>query len=431
MFAEAFEVTRQLGIRYIWIDALCIVQDDKLDWAAEVAKMHNVYAGSFLTIQASEAKSTSEGCFLPISSDQAKAKGYERTLFTAREASGDHETIVHVVPHAPRTAALNKRGWTLQETVLSHRIILLTNYELHWRCQSDMLWETGIPYANTERLYGNVAPLQKSQHQAWNRLWYTWMENYSDREFSFPTDRLPGIAGLVEVYQREASDVSCLGLWRRSLHEDLAWCRIGTLNERLVNLATSQSLPSWSPFACRQSIEFHRWNYYGPERSPVQYTISIIECTIEWSGIPFLSKLRSSKLVIRGPTREIYLAEATNIKDCSPPYFNINNEATDTQQLSLPWRCSVQWDEHGYRKPSKWLCLLLQRQVPIGFELGGETFLVLEAVHGNGFEGAWRRIGIGSLGRHRRSQNASGELGRIFDVDTCQTIMLLQARSLV
>jgi hypothetical protein len=227
-FQETFEVTRQLGIRYLWIDALCIVQDDELDWAKEVAHMHDVYAGSFLTIQAGEARSPLEGCFMPTCHGSAETKGSERTLFTTREASSNLEAIVHIIPHTARTSALNKRGWTLQETALSHRIVQLTNYELHWRCRSDMLWETGIQYADTERLYGNVPSIHGKHSQTWSRLWRTWIENYSGREFSFPNDRLPGIAGLVKACQWRISDECCLGLWRRSLHEDLAWCRIGT-----------------------------------------------------------------------------------------------------------------------------------------------------------------------------------------------------------
>jgi hypothetical protein len=423
-FADAFHLTRQLDIRYIWIDALCIIQDDKLDWKTEVATMHNVYAGSFLTIQASEARSSSGGCFVPIDPILDKAQPYKRALFTTLEASGDFEISVHVVPHRPWAVALNERGWTFQEAILSHRIIQLTNSELHWRCRSDLLWETGIPYKSTERLYGNVPPLQKMHNQRWDTLWWSWMENYSERRFSFPSDRLPGIAGLVELYQRETSDEPCLGLWRRSLHADLTWCRIGTLSERSIDPPLSQSLPSWSPFACCQTIELKRWNDQCSERSPIQYTTEVLDCTIAWSGTPFLSNLHWSKLVIRGPTREIYLSEATDIKDCNPPYFNVNDEVTDPRELPLPWRCAVQWDKEGYREPGKWLCLLLQRQTPIGFEFGAETFLVLEGLEDNGSERAWRRIGIGSLGRHRRSRNALGELGWIFNIDTCQTITL-------
>lgn len=268
-FKEAFELTRQLGIRYIWIDALCIVQDDKSDWAKEVAHMHSVYASSFLTIQASEAKAPSKGCFAPTCPDSAEIKGRERTLFTTREPSNELEAVVHIVPHVLRTSALNTRGWTLQETVLSHRIVQLTNYELHWRCRSSMLWETGIPYANTERFHGNVPPFHETRDRTWHSLWSTWIENYSEREFSFPDDRLPGIVGLVEAYKRETSDEPCLGLWRRSLSEDLAWWRIGTLSDGSAQPPMSQPLPSWSPFACRQAVESNRWNRPGPERSVI------------------------------------------------------------------------------------------------------------------------------------------------------------------
>lgn len=386
--------------------------------------MHDVYASSFLTIQASEAKSPSEGCFKPTCPDSVKTRGRERTLFTTRAPSSEHKSIVHIMPHVSRIPALNTRGWTLQETVLSHRIVQLTNYELHWRCRCSTLWETGIPYADTERFNGNVSPLQEINNRKWNRLWSTWMENYSEREFSFSDDRLPGIVGLVKAYQKETLDEPCLGLWRKSLSEDLAWCRIGTLSDQSAHPALSQSLPSWSPFACHQAIEFSRWNRFDLKRSAIQYTTKIIDCQIEWSGPPFLSQLLSSKLIVRGPTRNIHLAEATEVPDCNPPYFNVNDEILDTEKHALPWRCAVQWDEEGYREPNTWLCLLLQKQIPRGYELSGETFLVLEEVGADGSGCAWRRIGIGSLGRHR-SREVSDDLGLIFDVDACQTITLL------
>jgi hypothetical protein len=410
-FAEAFQLTRQLGIRYIWIDALCIVQDDQLDWNTEVAKMHGVYAGSFLTIQASEASSSSEGCFVPINPQFAKTRQNERALFTTLDSSGGSSMSVHVIPHVSRTAAINKRGWTLQETVLSHRIIQLTNHELNWRCRAGLLLETGLLCTNVEQLYGNVLPLQKKHDQMWNRLWWSWIENYSSRRFSFSGDRLPGIAGLVELYQRETSDEPCLGLWRRSLHEDLAWMRADTLRKRSVDPPASQSLPSWSPFACRQTVEFGRWDMNGSKRTEIQHTIRVLDCTIEWYGTPFLSDLLSSNLVIRGPTRELHLSEATGIKDCNPPYFNFNDEIVDLK-LPLPWRCTVQWDEEKYRGPGQWMCLMLQRHIP-----ARETFLVLEAVEGRESEGLWRRIGLGSI---RGSRN----LAWTFDVDTCHTITL-------
>jgi hypothetical protein len=66
---DAITLTRQLGIQYIWIDALCIVQDDHAEWEVESSKMRDIYSGSSLTIAASDAADASEGCF-PSSFDE-------------------------------------------------------------------------------------------------------------------------------------------------------------------------------------------------------------------------------------------------------------------------------------------------------------------------------------------------------------------------
>lgn len=412
-FADAFYLTRQLDIRYIWVDALCIVQDDELDWGTETSKMHGVYTGSFLTIQASEARSVSEGLF--VGPTLADTHPYGRAFFTTMELGETPGTLIHVVPHTPRIAALNTRGWTLQEELLSHRTIQLTNYELRWSCRSDLLWETGIMYKNTERLYGCMSLPQKDHDQSWNELWWSWMENYSARRFKLPRDRLPGIAGLVNLYQRETMDEACLGLWRRSLHKDLEWVRWSNSSERSSDSPLFLSIPSWSPFACRQTVRFNPWTARGREKVATIYASKVIDCNIEWSGKPFLSSLRSTILVLHAPTKELYLAEATEVKGCNPPYFNINSEVLDHTKSPLPWRCSVQWDQEGYREPGKWCCLLLQRRNPTILELGVESFLILEAT---GSEVTWRRIGIGKIRHSKR------ELAWTFDLGDCRTIAL-------
>ena len=353
----------------------------------------------------------------------ASTQPYKRAIFIASEPGGNSEILVHVVPHTSRAAALNTRGWTLQETILSHRTIQLTNYELHWRCRSDLLWETGIQYANTKRLYGNVPPLQENHDQTWNELWWSWMESYSERRFKLPGDRLPGITGLLNLYQRETMDEPCLGLWRSSMHKDLAWVRMDNADDRSLDPFMGHSIPSWSPFACRQTVQFNPWNSRGQEKIATTYTSKVLDCTVEWCGKPFLSNLRSTSLVLYGPTKKMHLAEATEIKRCNPPYFNINHEVVNRAELPLPWRCAVQWDQEGCREPGTWLCLLLRRRIPIGFELGGETFLILEALEITGSKNEWRRIGIGSVGRVR-GQKLTGEPAWVFDLQDCQTITL-------
>lgn len=54
-FQDAITVTRRLGIAYIWIDSLCIVQDDAQDWEREAAKMALIFESAYLTIAATAA----------------------------------------------------------------------------------------------------------------------------------------------------------------------------------------------------------------------------------------------------------------------------------------------------------------------------------------------------------------------------------------
>ncbi len=62
-FQDAMMITQRLGLQHIWIDSLCIVQDDKLDWETESKKMATIYENSLLTIAAAKAMNGTEGCF--------------------------------------------------------------------------------------------------------------------------------------------------------------------------------------------------------------------------------------------------------------------------------------------------------------------------------------------------------------------------------
>jgi hypothetical protein len=65
-FLDAVQITRGLGIQYLWIDSLCVVQDDLVDWESEAAKMANVYSGAWLTISATQASDSNLGCLTQI-----------------------------------------------------------------------------------------------------------------------------------------------------------------------------------------------------------------------------------------------------------------------------------------------------------------------------------------------------------------------------
>lgn len=60
---EAIDATRVLGLDYIWIDALCIIQQDKDDWLIEAGRMRSVYGGSYINLAASAAEDAHQGLY--------------------------------------------------------------------------------------------------------------------------------------------------------------------------------------------------------------------------------------------------------------------------------------------------------------------------------------------------------------------------------
>ncbi|KAK0710811.1 heterokaryon incompatibility protein-domain-containing protein, partial [Lasiosphaeris hirsuta] len=127
-FRDAITVTRALGIQYLWIDSLCIIQGDLEDWREESAKMGNVYQHAAVTIAASYAKDSSEGCFsedacLDYAQWPVEKSSDEMTEICVREN-------LHLLHHEP----LFKRAWVMQEWALSRRTLIFLKDTMVWSC---------------------------------------------------------------------------------------------------------------------------------------------------------------------------------------------------------------------------------------------------------------------------------------------------------
>jgi hypothetical protein len=135
-FRDAIRVTRGIGIDYLWIDSLCIVQDDKDDWENELTRMEQVFSSAYCTIGASSSKSSMEG-FLnnrrPRSCVQLETANI-RTLYVCPNIDDFHRDV--------NLGELNSRGWVLQERVLSRRSIFYTSTQVYWECGAGVHCET-------------------------------------------------------------------------------------------------------------------------------------------------------------------------------------------------------------------------------------------------------------------------------------------------
>lgn len=136
-FQDAVTVTRGLGIRYLWIDSLCIIQDNKEDWDHEATRMQHVFSNATCVIAASSASSSSQG-FLQV-------KRPPRPSVTVRSPKGELLYICKSIDNFHRDveeAVLNKRGWVLQERALARRSIHFTSTQLYMECGKGVHCET-------------------------------------------------------------------------------------------------------------------------------------------------------------------------------------------------------------------------------------------------------------------------------------------------
>lgn len=138
-FQDAIVIARKLQLRYVWIDALCIIQDDPADWATEAARMNEVYGSAHLTVAATSAMSSTDG-FLKRSVDTACSIPYYKDihgdpagyLFLAyMQMGGDQGSWSDNVDNS----RWNTRGWTFQERLLSRRVLHFTNRKIFWECR--------------------------------------------------------------------------------------------------------------------------------------------------------------------------------------------------------------------------------------------------------------------------------------------------------
>ena len=231
-FQDAISFTRRLGQRYIWIDSLCILQNDPEDWEREASQMAPIYQNSFLTLAATSSADTMGGCFstkddeykaqkLTVNIDDTPCTIYCRDTiphFTGPDVELNRGILHPIQEHF----LLLTRAWIYQERLLSPRVVHLGAQELIWECMERyncecQLWTSYDPnylkirYRNDLNA-GNIF-----------RAWKHMVAEYTKLGLSFPSDRLPAMAGIAKDIRSSIESSYLAGLWEDHLVEGLLW----------------------------------------------------------------------------------------------------------------------------------------------------------------------------------------------------------------
>lgn len=250
-FQHAIRVTRAIGVIYIWIDALCIVQDDEADKDREISRMDLIYSTSICMISASCSRDTHSGIF--HARPPAQAHLHPFTL-TTTQVKGGGSLSVTIQPYladwgnAITDGSIYSRGWCFQERQLSKRIIYFTETRLLWECrfsvasegypemigteEAKALFAPNMPSRITMECLGDptLLPWDPRRSRPWIEDWCRVVETYSGRDLTYPSDRLLALAGLAAFFEgklRNPRDPDAsfyaAGMWKEDLAKQLAW----------------------------------------------------------------------------------------------------------------------------------------------------------------------------------------------------------------
>ncbi|KAH7390220.1 heterokaryon incompatibility protein-domain-containing protein, partial [Cadophora sp. MPI-SDFR-AT-0126] len=131
---DAVQVTRELGIRYLWVDALCIIQEDAEDWGRESAVMGQIYRKSLCTLAAAVGNDCNTGLFKRREAAELSAS---RMLFIEGGQSDRGLILQPSLDHwysSVELSTLSTRGWVMQERILAARTIFFTEEGIFWQC---------------------------------------------------------------------------------------------------------------------------------------------------------------------------------------------------------------------------------------------------------------------------------------------------------
>ncbi|PVH70935.1 HET-domain-containing protein, partial [Cadophora sp. DSE1049] len=257
-FQDAVKVTRGLGVQYLWIDSLCIIQGNKDDWNKESQRMKDVYNGAYCTISATCAQST-HGGFLQkrperrfIGVDTITPSGKEARIYICEAIDNFEEEV--------EKAKLHKRGWIFQERALSRRTLHFAKNQAYLECGDGICSETMTKLFKRESFFFSDAnfPEQALEFHKGMKIKYyeTIYQKYSKLNFSNPEDRAVAMEGLeskiLEAYQSGGQ----FGLLHNHFERSIMWQRPGKDPMKLIEHSNMEKIPSLSWMKVKGAIKY-------------------------------------------------------------------------------------------------------------------------------------------------------------------------------
>jgi hypothetical protein len=403
-FQDVIRLARDLGLRYLWIDILCIVQDDDDEWVREAAAFGVIFDNAYLTVAAASASDASSGTFLPRSPENQ---------FVSLSPISDQETLF-ISEYSPFSfdaladLQIYQRAWVMQELLLSRRILHVGVDQVYWQCDHLFEAENG-EVRSGPTLRSLVSPFWKRQevdevyHQNLCLVWSSLVKAYSKCFISFAEDKLPGLFKIANKIL-EANDLTYdqghwLQPWSHSACSLMWFAANGALkrpaHERRparTILPTQKVVPSWSwasldgplDFLLHHQMDAQNWTH--GEFEPNAGTVQLQEPYVIGQMLHTPLALRASTVSLSGVVIQALGSASRGPTWPDPP--TRGRALTSQDNAVVGWLCS-DLDEP--------LQELFAIRMFTSKALGPSLVLIVQSA-GDGFPvGFYTRFGVGLL----------------------------------
>ena len=352
---DAVTLTQKLGLSYLWIDALCVIQDNDVDKAIEVSRMATIYENAAVTIASSRTNGAQESFLSSRSTFDGRHFGndskHELFGFNYHCRDGQSGSIVLMHKYTPKLydqEPLDQRGWAFQERLLSPRIVDYRSEQTKWTCRTSQ-GQTGftdgwlnrsIGYRDQDLLRQSQDTIRPSNLPSNTRIrnaryqWYEILTLYTSRDITRPGDRLPAVSAIAQRYAEVLGAEYMAGLWKSWLGEELLWKQPRN-SPRSLRPKEYQG-PSWSwagidaPIEIKLLSSSERWATISSPDSSVRGLHNIPQMgnfqsgdafeLIDYSVEPLIEnseygEVRPARLTVRGKLRPAKISATWGVEE--------------------------------------------------------------------------------------------------------------------
>ncbi|KAH6854019.1 heterokaryon incompatibility protein-domain-containing protein [Chaetomium sp. MPI-CAGE-AT-0009] len=324
---DAVFVCRKLGVHYLWVDALCIIQDSEgqRDWYTEAAQMREVYSCAIFVIAAHDSPSSTSG-FLQKRRFMPEVTKYSPRFNTVY-------WLLNSDSRALRDSILATRGWALQEQLLASRIIHFTDSELIWGCSAGLQSESGrtsyLQLMDLTHLVtnGNAARLPVVRRDTGDSradqninnflqakgtasLYWVWRQivtDYSRRHLTRAEDKLVALSGVAKVFASRLAinpeDSYLAGLWKDALMQDLLWEVTEPSSATCGVAGRTYIAPSWSWASISGAVRY----FFSEYQFKFESLAEVLDVSCEQASTDPTGAVTGGSLKITGQFQSVVL----------------------------------------------------------------------------------------------------------------------------